>query len=105
GKDVVDIENASVRFGEQEVLHDVTWRIGPGDRLGVLGVNGAGKSTLLGLVDGSVHASTGRVKRGKTVQVATLTQRLDELDEHLDDPVRVVLSTLRSTYTIGSGSK
>ena len=87
------------------MLHDVEWRIAPGERTGILGVNGAGKSTLLGLVSGDVEPTAGRVKRGKTVQVATLTQRLDELEEHLNDPVRVVISRLRTTYEFGSGSK
>jgi ATP-binding cassette subfamily F protein uup len=71
----------------------------------VLGVNGAGKSTLLGLISGDVLPTAGRVKRGKTVKVATLTQRLDELEDHLDDPVRVVISRLRTTYEFGAGSK
>jgi len=88
-----------------EVLRDVTWRIAPGERTGILGVNGAGKSTLLGLVSGAIAPTSGRVKHGKTVKVATLTQRMDELDEHLQDPVRVVISRLRTTYTMGSGSK
>ena len=87
------------------MLHPVEWRIAPGERTGILGVNGAGKSTLLGLVSGDVEPTAGRVKRGKTVKVATLTQRLDELEEHLGDPVRVVISRLRTTYTFGSGSK
>ncbi|MEV8359403.1 ABC-F family ATP-binding cassette domain-containing protein [Microbacterium sp. NPDC076895] len=105
GKDVVDLLDASVSFDGREILHDIEWRIAPGERTGILGVNGAGKSTLLGLVDGSVSPTGGRVKRGKTVRVATLTQRLDELEEHLADPVRVVIGRLRTSYTIGSGSK
>ncbi|NLF05912.1 MAG: ABC-F family ATP-binding cassette domain-containing protein [Actinomycetales bacterium] len=105
GKDVVDLHDAGVSYGDNEVLRGVEWRIAPGERTGILGVNGAGKSTLLGLVDGSVAPTAGRVKRGKTVQVATLTQRLDELEEHLDSPVRVVIEGLRTTYTFGSGSK
>lgn len=105
GKDVVDLLDASVSFDGREILHDVEWRIAPGERTGILGVNGAGKSTLLGLVDGSVSPTSGRVKRGKTVRVATLTQRLDELEQHLADPVRVVIGGLRTSYTIGSGSK
>ncbi len=105
GKDVVDLLDASVSYGDRDVLKEVEWRIAPGERTGILGVNGAGKSTLLGLVSGTVEPTSGRVKRGKTVQVATLTQRLDELEEHLDDPVRVVISRLRTTYTFGSGSK
>jgi len=105
GKDVVDLLDVSVGFDGREVLRDIEWRIAPGERTGILGVNGAGKSTLLGLIDGSVLPSGGRVKRGKTVRVATLTQRLDELEEHLDDPVRVVIGRLRTSYTIGAGSK
>ncbi|WP_439592176.1 ABC-F family ATP-binding cassette domain-containing protein [Microbacterium sp.] len=105
GKDVVDLLDASVAYGDRAVLKDVEWRIAPGERTGILGVNGAGKSTLLGLVSGTVEPTTGRVKRGKTVQVATLTQRLDELEDHLDDPVRVVIAGLRTTYTFGTGSK
>mgnify|MGYP001186287357 CR=1 FL=1 len=105
GKDVVDILDVSVSYGDTPVLQDVVWRIAPGERTGILGVNGAGKSTLLGLVDGSVEPTTGRVKRGKTVKVATLTQRLDELAEHWDSPVRVVLQRLRASYTFGTGSK
>ncbi|MGX5769455.1 ABC-F family ATP-binding cassette domain-containing protein [Microbacterium trichothecenolyticum] len=105
GKDVVDLLDAAVSYDGREVLHPVEWRIAPGERTGILGVNGAGKSTLLGLVSGDVEPTAGRVKRGKTVKVATLTQRLDELEEHLDDPVRVVISRLRTTYTFGSGSK
>lgn len=105
GKQVIDLLDASVSYDGREVLHGVEWLIAPGERTGILGVNGAGKSTLLGLVDGSVQPTEGRVKRGKTVKVATLTQGVDKLAGHLDDPVRVVLTQLASTYTFGSGSK
>lgn len=105
GKDVIDVLDAGVSFGDHEVLRDVEWRLAPGERTGLLGANGAGKSTLLGLLQGSVEPTSGRVKRGKTVRVRTLTQRLDELDEIADDPVRVVLGRLKTTYTIGTGSK
>jgi ATP-binding cassette subfamily F protein uup len=105
GKDVVDLLDTGVSYDGREVLHPFEWRIAPGERTGILGVNGAGKSTLLGLVSGEVEPTVGRVKRGKTVNVATLTQRLDELEQHLNDPVRVVIAGLRTTYTFGSGSK
>ena len=105
GKDVVDILDAGVSYDGRDVLRHVEWRIAPGERTGILGVNGAGKSTLLGLVSGTVQPTSGRVKHGKTVKVATLTQRMDELDPHLNDPVRVVVSQLRTTYTFGAGSK
>ena len=105
GKQVVDLLDVSVSYGEREVLRDVEWRVAPGERTGILGVNGAGKSTLLGLIDGSVAPTGGRVKHGKTVQIATLTQGVERLAEPLDEPVRVVLSRLATTYTFGSGSK
>jgi ATP-binding cassette subfamily F protein uup len=111
GKDVVDLIDAGVAFPAtgsspaRQVLRDVEWRIAPGERTGILGVNGAGKSTLLGLVAGTVAPTSGRVKHGKTVQVRTLTQRLDELQEVWDEPVRVVIGRLRTSYTLGTGSK
>ncbi|WP_424448907.1 ABC-F family ATP-binding cassette domain-containing protein [Microbacterium arborescens] len=105
GKDVVDVLDAGVAYGDRVVLEKVEWRIAPGERTGILGVNGAGKSTLLGLVSGTIAPTSGRVKHGKTVKVATLSQRMGELDEHLDQPVRVVISSLRTSYTIGAGSK
>ena len=111
GKDVVDLLDAGVTYPAtdagpaREVLRDVEWRIAPGERTGILGVNGAGKSTLLGLVAGTVEPTSGRVKRGKTVQVRTLTQRIDELEQHWNDPVRTVINDLRTEYTFGAGSK
>ena len=105
GKDVVDLLDAGVSYGDRVVLTDVEWRIAPGERTGILGVNGAGKSTLLGLVAGTVEPTEGRVKRGKTVQVRTLTQRIDELEPHWNDPVRTVINGLRTSYTFGTGSK
>jgi ATPase subunit of ABC transporter with duplicated ATPase domains len=105
GKDVVDLLDVGVSYDDETVLRDVEWRIAPGERTGILGVNGAGKSTLLGLVAGTVKPTAGRVKRGVTVRVAALSQRLDELDEHLEQPVRTVLAGLRTSYTIGTGSK
>lgn len=105
GKDVVDLLDAGLSYGDKPVLRGVTWRIAPGERTGVLGANGAGKSTLLHLIDGALAPTSGRVKRGTTVQVATLGQGIAELEEVWDDPVRVVLARLRSSYTFGSGSK
>ncbi|MGN8025046.1 ABC-F family ATP-binding cassette domain-containing protein [Microbacterium sp. 22242] len=111
GKDVVDLIDVGVTFPasgstpEREVLRDVEWRVAPGERTGILGVNGAGKSTLLSLVAGTLAPTSGRVKHGKTVQVRTLTQRMDELQDVWDEPVRIVIGRLRTTYTFGTGSK
>ncbi|MFB7888933.1 ABC-F family ATP-binding cassette domain-containing protein [Cellulosimicrobium cellulans] len=91
GKDVLDLEDVSVAVprrgaagedaGERVLLDDVTWRLGPGDRYGVVGVNGAGKTTLLALLAGRREPDAGRVKRGKTVHVAELSQDVGELDD------------------------
>ena len=84
--------------GRTRVLQDVTWLIAPGERTGILGVNGAGKSTLLGLVTGAVEPTTGRVKRGKTVKIATLTQQLAELEDVANDRVSDVVARKKTSY-------
>jgi ATPase subunit of ABC transporter with duplicated ATPase domains len=101
GKDVVDLLDVSVSFGGKQVLRDVEWRIAPGERTGILGVNGAGKSTLLALVSGDLEPSAGRVKRGKTVQVALLDQQLARLDEVAGQRVSEVIGGRRSSYIAG----
>ncbi|MCL3817821.1 ABC-F family ATP-binding cassette domain-containing protein [Aeromicrobium wangtongii] len=101
GKDVVDILDVSVSYGDKQVLKGVEWRIGPGERTGILGANGAGKSTLLGLVTGKVEPTTGRVKKGKTVKVVTLTQELNELKDVGADRVSDVVGRQRTAYVSG----
>ncbi|MBL0885558.1 ABC-F family ATP-binding cassette domain-containing protein [Myceligenerans indicum] len=91
GKDVLDLEDVTVVLpprgdepgdGTGRVLFDhVTWRLGPGDRYGVVGVNGAGKTTLLALLTGRRAPDGGRVRRGKTIEVAQLSQEVHELDQ------------------------
>src|SRR4051812_44250717 len=80
GKDVVDLEDVDLVRGERELLHRATWRLGPGDRVGLVGVNGAGKTSVLRLVAGELPPSAGRVRRGRTVAMEHLTQGLDDLD-------------------------
>ena len=105
GKDVLDLEDVSIALGGKSLLDHVTWRLGPGNRYGLVGVNGAGKTTLLSLLAGRRNPDSGRVKRGKTVQVAELTQDVTELDEvgHLT-PVQVVERT-RGMVVVGAGSQ
>ncbi|TMR34506.1 ABC-F family ATP-binding cassette domain-containing protein [Actinomadura geliboluensis] len=99
GKTVYDIEDATVEVGGRELFTRMTWRLGPGDRVGLVGVNGSGKSTLLRLLDGAVRPVSGEVVRGKTVQLAHLSQNLEELD-----PARRVLESveeIRRRITVG----
>ncbi len=98
GKDVVDLLDVGVSFGDDVILRDVEWRIAPGERTGILGPNGAGKSTLLNLVSGKLQPSAGRVKTGKTVQVAVLDQQLADLQQFADDRVREVVARKKTSY-------
>ncbi len=105
GKDVLDAENVSYRVreaGRERILLDgVTWRLGPGDRIGVLGSNGSGKTTLLGLLTGRLHPDSGRVKRGKTVRIGVLSQTLDELDDIAELRVVEALQREKGTAQVG----
>jgi ABC transport system ATP-binding/permease protein len=100
GKDVVDLLDVSVSFGSHPLLRDIEWRIGPGERTGIVGANGAGKSTLLGLIAGTIQPDSGRVKRGKTVRLAVLDQQGDQLAQFADDRIADVLGRLRGGYQV-----
>ena len=91
GKQVVDLTDVSVCLGGKTVLDDVSWIIGPGDRFGIVGENGAGKTTLLRVIEGALAPSAGRVKIGKTVKFAVLSQHLDNLVKLGSDRVREVI--------------
>lgn len=93
GKECVDLENVAVSYDDSDklVFHDVTWNIGPGDRVGILGENGAGKTTLLRTIEGLITPVRGRVKIGKTVKFAVLSQHLDNLTKLGNDRVRQVV--------------
>ncbi|MGW3896007.1 ABC-F family ATP-binding cassette domain-containing protein [Micromonospora profundi] len=83
GKQVYDLENVELRAGPKEILRDVTWQVGPGDRIAILGANGAGKTTLLRLLAGITRPDGGRLNTGSTVKPAFLSQELAELPGHL----------------------
>lgn len=104
GKDVVELVRCTVRFGDREVLRDVSWNIGPGQRTGLLGENGAGKSTLLKLVTGELEPTQGHVKRGVTVRVAALSQQLTELDDVAEERVSAVVRRFAS-ITLANGDE
>jgi ATPase subunit of ABC transporter with duplicated ATPase domains len=108
GKDVIDLENVTVAVGsgdERRVLFDdVTWRLGPGDRIGLVGVNGSGKTTLLRMMAGTPDAAVpggGRVKRGKTVRTALLSQDVRELSAVAGMRVQEAVESVRGSIRIG----
>jgi ABC transport system ATP-binding/permease protein len=100
GKIVVDLLDVSVSYEDRPVLRDIEWRIGPGERTGIVGANGAGKSTLLGLIAGTVEPERGRVKRGKTVKLAVLDQQGDQLAALAGDRIADVLGRLPGGYEV-----
>jgi len=113
GKTVVELEDVSISVGadgrERRLLDHVTWRLGPGDRVGMVGVNGSGKTSLLtvlaegglaeeGLARSGLHAD-GTIVRGKTVRLAYLSQELAELDPDLR--VREAVEEIRLRIQVG----
>ena len=100
GKDVIDVEDMSYSIEGQEILNDVTWRLGPGDRVGLVGVNGAGKTTLLKLMQGALSPTSGRVKRGKTVNIAILSQDVRELDEFHGERIYELIAREKMTFAV-----
>ena len=111
GKTVIELEDVSVSVGaggrERALLDQVTWRLGPGDRVGIVGVNGSGKTSLLTVLAEGVepgparpglHAD-GTIIRGKTVRLAHLSQELAELDP--DQRVREAVEEIRLRIRVG----
>ncbi|ONK13746.1 ABC-F family ATP-binding cassette domain-containing protein [Streptomyces sp. MP131-18] len=100
GKTVYELENVTVAAGGRELLTGLTWQLGPGDRVGLVGVNGAGKTSLLrALRAGS--AAAGRITVGKTVRLAHLSQEVDELDA--DWRVLEAVERVRARVDLGKG--
>jgi ATP-binding cassette subfamily F protein uup len=80
GKTVYEAHHVQVKLGDNELIDDLYWNIGPGDRIGIVGVNGAGKTTLMKTLTGEITPTAGKLVTGVTVKAAFLTQHLDELD-------------------------
>ena len=100
GKDVLDIENLNYSIDGLNLLTDITLRLGPGDRIGLLGANGAGKTTLLKLILGVLAPDSGRVKLGKTVVPAILSQEVLELDEFADQRIFELIAREKRTFVV-----
>ncbi len=83
GKTVLELEDARLTVPGRELLREVTWRLGPGDRVGLVGVNGSGKTSLLKVLAGERELDGGRLVTGKTVRLAHLSQELADIPEDL----------------------
>jgi ATPase subunit of ABC transporter with duplicated ATPase domains len=101
GKDVVDLIDVSVTYGQRRLLDRVTWRLAPGDRIGIVGVNGSGKSTLMRAIFGEVALSAGTRKVGKTVSMAYLTQEVRELEKFADWRVIEAIEDVKQYTRLG----
>jgi ATP-binding cassette subfamily F protein uup len=103
GGKVLEALDVSLALGTRQVLHRLTWRLGPGDRLALVGVNGSGKTSLLKLLAGELQPSSGEIQRGATVRLAHLSQDTVELPEHLR--VLESLEEVRSHAVLGTGQE
>lgn len=116
GKQVIELKHVSVKYGGNAdalhkdsdgiqrggntVLDDISWIVGPGDRVGILGENGAGKSTLLRVMCGRQRPSTGYVKIGKTVRFAVMSQQLENLSAHDDERMEELLASFKQNLLV-----
>jgi ATPase subunit of ABC transporter with duplicated ATPase domains len=80
GKDVFDLHRVSLQLGHRTILDKLDWSIGPGVRIGLVGVNGTGKTSVLKLLTGELAPTSGTIKRGKTLRIGYLSQALVEVD-------------------------
>ncbi len=101
GKDVIDLIDATVELGGRPLLDHLTWRLAPGERVGIVGVNGSGKSTLLRAIAGDVPLSGGKRKVGATVQLAYLTQEVRELERYAEWRVIEAIEDVRKFIRLG----
>lgn len=107
GKTVFDLKDVTVQAGPKVLLKHLTWQLGPGDRIGLVGVNGAGKTSLLramrdaALSEGETQPVAGRVAVGKTVKLAYLSQEVAELDPTLR--VLQAVQAVRDRVDLGKG--
>jgi ABC transport system ATP-binding/permease protein len=101
GNKVLDAEDVSVSFGDRVLLNHLTWRLGPGDRVALVGVNGSGKTTLVRLLAGELEPTSGEVSRGTTVRLAHLSQNTAEVPGHLR--VLEAVESVRLRTKLGDG--
>lgn len=103
GKRVIELENINFSYGEKTIIKNLTWRLSPGERVGIIGVNGAGKTTLFRLLEGSLEPENGQILRGKTVEIGYLSQTTQLLEENSELRVVELVSRIKERITVGKG--
>jgi len=105
GRTVYELEDVTYRVGEGDkqrtLLQQITWQLGPGDRVGLVGVNGAGKTSLLRLLTGDAQPASGRVVTGVTVKPAVLAQEITEIDPNMK--VLKAVEEVKTSIDLGKG--
>jgi ATP-binding cassette subfamily F protein uup len=103
GKDVFDLDRVSVTLGNRPLLRELSWSIGPGMRIAVIGVNGSGKTTLLRLLAGEIAPESGTIRRGKTLRIGYLSQDVDNLEG--TERVLESIDSLRRQARLATGAE
>ena len=107
GRTVYELEDVSYRVGEGDkqrtLMEHITWQLGPGDRVGLVGVNGAGKTSLLRLLTGDAQPASGRVVTGVTVKPAVLAQEITEIDPNMK--VLKAVEEVKTSIDLGKGKE
>ena len=101
GRVVIELEDARIDAPDGRTLVDrLTWRLAPGERIGLVGVNGSGKTTLLRTLAGEYPLAAGKRIEGQTTRIGWLRQELDDLD-----PERRVIDAIEDVATYISFGK
>ncbi|CAN5206480.1 ABC-F family ATP-binding cassette domain-containing protein [soil metagenome] len=74
---MLNIHNLSISFGGETLFDEITFRLGAGDRVGLIGKNGAGKSTMLKILAGEQEPDTGQIAKDKELKIGFLKQDID----------------------------
>ena len=94
-KRLVVCEHVSKSLGGRELFSDVSFILGPGSRLGILGSNGCGKTTLLRVITGNLEPDTGTVFKAEGLRISYFEQQRDSLDPEM--PLRRALAPAGDT--------
>lgn len=102
GNKVLEAEDITLRYGDAPpLLRRLTWRLGPGDRVALVGVNGSGKTSLIRILAGTLEPTSGTVDRGQTVRLAYLSQEVAEIPG--DQNVLASVASVRGRAKLADG--